>query len=146
VLAPVGKSDAGADNKGRHRPRDKHLAWACRRSDSGADVDSQPGHIGAPHFDLASVQSGPHFDTQRPNRFTNGACTLNGPSRPVEGGEEPVADGVDFPPTESFKFSTDGPIMGVEQIAPLRSPTSAARSVDATMSVNMTVASTRSVA
>ena len=64
--------------------------------------------------------------------------------RPVEGGEEAVAGGVALLPAEPAELAPHERVVTREQVAPGASPSSAACSVEPTMSVNITVASTLS--
>jgi hypothetical protein len=40
----------------------------------------------------------------------------------VEGGEEPVADDLDLPPSEAFELMANGQVMGVEEVTPAPVP------------------------
>ena len=78
-------------------------------------------------------------------RLADGHRAADGASRPVEGGEEPVARGVDLSPSVTGELAAHGGVMPVnEGCASAASPRPSARSVDPTMSLNRTVASTRS--
>jgi len=108
------------------RARDEDLVGPGEAGDPRADVNRDPGDASRDDLDLAGVEAGPHLQTKGAYGVADRACTMDRSARAVEGGEEPVS-------------RSCSPISERQRASPI----SAARLVDSTMSVNMTVASTR---
>jgi hypothetical protein len=107
-----------------------------------ADVDREPADVVVEYLAFAGVQSAADLQAEVGDAVDDLIGAARGPGRSVEGRDEPVPQGLDLPSTETVQAVADDRVVAVEELAP--SPSRAARSVDATMPVNKTVASTRS--
>jgi hypothetical protein len=90
------------------------------------------------------MQAGPDLDADVAHRVPDGAGAPDGPCGPVEGDEEAVPCGVNLAAAEPVQQATDAGVMLVEQVSPAAVTELAGFCVDATMSVNSTVARLRS--
>ena len=86
--------------------------------DSGTHMDRQAGDRPALPFHLTGVQAGPDLDAEAGYRIADGACATDGPGRPVEGGEEAVAGGVDLHAAEPLKEPPHLRVMILQQVTP----------------------------
>ena len=59
-------------------------------------MDGDAAHLGTHHFAFSGVKAGTNFEPERLDRIHDGAGALHGARRPVEGGEEAVAGGIDL--------------------------------------------------
>ena len=117
-----------------HGTGDEHLGGAGGCSDPGADVDGDGSDVVVHQLALARVEPGPDLDPQRTDPVADGAGATDRPRRAIEGCEEAVRDGVCLTAPMPFEFPPDDPVVRVED-RQARSPSVAARSVEATMSV-----------
>src|SRR5207249_5407330 len=125
-------------------PRDEHLAGFGLGRHSLADVHRDPTHVLVAHLDLAGVQTGPYLDAEAPNRVADGTRGADRPAGTVEGRQRTVAHRLDMVATEPFQLSMYHCVVAIERLGPAPVADIDARSVDRTMSVNNTVANTRS--
>ena len=95
-------------------------------------------------LDLAGVDAGAHLDAERRGVALDGPGAADGTSRTVERGQDPVAGHVHLPAAVTLDGGADDVVMLASSSRQRRSPSSAARAVESTMSVKSTVASTRS--
>ena len=88
--------------------------------DAGCDVD---GHardfVVFSDLDLTGVEAHPYLEAERPNGVAHRAPALDCSSGSVEGGDEAIAPCADLPAAEPFQLPTDGPVVSVEEVAPL---------------------------
>ena len=104
-----------------------------------------PRDLVAAELALAGVQARAHVEAERATHVRDRPRAADRARRPVEGGEEPVAGRVDLAPAEALELATHERVVALEQLAPAAvAELARARSVEPTMSVNRTVASTRS--
>src|SRR5271166_5988544 len=108
------------------------------------NVHGDAGDIVALQLDLTDVQPAAHRNAERPHRFANGGGTAHGTGGAIKGRHEPIAQIFDLLAAEAGKLLPHRASWRSSKARHCRSPTSAARFVESTMSVNMTVASTRS--
>jgi len=123
---------------------DQHLARVRRGGHAGADVHGDAAHVVAPQLALAGVQAGADIEAERAQRPADGQRTAHRACGTVEGREEAVARRVNLPAAEAAQLLAYGGVVPLEQVAPgaVAEPGGVLRG--ATMSVNNTVASTRS--
>ena len=87
---------------------------------AGCDVDGHARDVVVrSELDLTGVEAHPDLETERPHGVAHRAAAFNRSSGSVEGRDEAVARGVDLATAETFELSADGPVMSVEEIAPL---------------------------
>jgi hypothetical protein len=89
------------------------------------------------------VKSGPDLELEPPERVADRRGGENGAGGPVERCKEPVAGRVELRALEPGELAADDRVMPLEQFSPGESPSRDASSVEPTMSVKRTVASTR---
>ena len=140
----IEEGQAGARDQILDGARNEHFPGTCQSRYARSDVDGDAPELVAHDFALAGMQAGSHLDPERVDIVRNGAGTADGASGPVECRQKPVACGVNFTATEGVKFATNQGVMDIKQIVP--APITDARGFlcGPTMSVNSTVASTRS--
>ena len=126
--------------------RHEHLAGPASAVDARGDVDGHAGDFVVRHSHLARCARRRESRCPRsPTASTIASAQRIARAGPVEGGEEAVAGGVDLAPAEAREGSADDrAVVARARSLHCRSPSSAARAVEPTMSVNSTVASTRS--
>ena len=115
-----------------------------RRPDPRADVHRHPAHLAVDHLALASVEPGPHLEAHRLNFRHDRLRTADRAGWTVECREEAITGSVDLGAAITLEERPHRLHDGARRDPPARSPSWAAFSVDATMSVNRTVARTRS--
>ena len=114
-----------------------------RSGDAGADVNREAAQLGAHHFALAGVEPRAHVQAEGRDGVADRAGAAHRARRAIEGGEEAVAGGVDLATAVTFELAADHAVVRL-QVAPRPIAELAAVAVASTMSVNSTVASTRS--
>src|SRR5207253_6803113 len=122
VHAPVFEGQAGPSHEVLHGARDQNLTWPREGGHPSADVYSDATDVVAGELDLARMHPRPDLQAERQHGLGDGLRAPDGPSRPVEGGEEPIAGGVDLPPSEPFDQGTNSLVMGIEQFSPAAIP------------------------
>ncbi len=137
--------DARSGHEVPHRARHHHVAGRAGRRHSSADADGDPADVVPAQLDLAGVKPDPDVDAHGSEAFSDGDRAADGAGGGVEEREEAVSGRLDLAssvvsdlPCESARRGGRG------QSRQRRSPISAARSVDETMSLNITVARIRS--
>jgi len=71
-------------------------------------VHGDPAHVAVAERDLAGVQAGADLDAERARRRLDRERAADGARRPVEGGEEPVAQRFDLVAAEALQLAADG--------------------------------------
>ena len=114
------------------------------RHHPGRDVHRDAADVAVTQLDLAGVQPRPELDADAGQLVPERGCAVDRPSGTVEGGQDPVAGGLDQPAAELLDQPA-GPARRGRSAARASAgrPAPPARSVEPTMSVNSTVASTR---
>jgi|ERR1022692_517522 hypothetical protein len=112
--------------------------------DAGSGVYREAGEFVADDFALAGVHACPDIEPDRCDDLDDRSRAANRTRGTIEGGKEAVSSGVELSTAEAGDLTAGGVLVRLEQVAPAAVPSSAARSVEPTMSVNTTVASTRS--
>src|SRR5262249_12850183 len=129
--------------------------------DAGPQVDGDAADVVPAQLDLPRMQSHPNLDPFAPEGLPDGHRAPDRSGRTVEQCEEAVAGGLHLPSAVAGR-RPPAPRVGAgrrrragsrgigaswrsSSARQLRSPIAAARSVEETMSLNITVASTRSV-
>jgi hypothetical protein len=120
--SPVLQYDVRAHDQVPHGPGGQDLPRAWPRPSPRRDVHRDPTHVAVAQLDLAGVQPLPELKSDAAHFVSQRGRTADAPAGTVEGGQDPIASRLDQPP------------------ARLRNQP--ARSVEPTMSVNSTVAST----
>jgi hypothetical protein len=105
VLTPVCELHSGAGDKVPHRRRHEHLPGLGERGNAGAGRNRDSAQLAVDALAFPSVQSGADLEAELPQRLADRTCALDGPSRAVEGGEEPVADGVELLAPEAHELT-----------------------------------------
>src|SRR6266508_1166828 len=118
VAAAVGELDVGPLHQVAHRARDQHLARTGKARDPRSDVHCDPGEVVATQLALAGVDAGADFQADVAGILGDGAGAFDGPSGPVEGGEEAVAGGVHLLAAKASELTADHVVVGVEQLLP----------------------------
>ena len=127
-----------------HRARHEHLAGVRHRGDPCPDVHGDAANVIAGKHDLAGVNSGADLETDSAHGRRDLLGTPDGPCRSVERGQKAVAGRVHLATAVAGDEPRDSTVVRLEELDQRRSPSSAARTVEPAMSVNSTVASTRS--
>ena len=112
--------------------------------DPGADVDGDAADLPVEELALAGVEPGAELDAERLDGLPDRLRAADRARRPVEAREEAVARGVDLAAPVAGEQAADDALCSRISSRQAASPSSAAFAVDSTMSVNRTVASTRS--
>src|SRR5205085_6553659 len=118
VLAALLEGDPGAGDEIAHRARDEHLARPGERRDPRTGVDGDAAHLAVRELALAGVESCAQLEPEAPHAVADRAGGADRPRRPVEGGEEAVAGGVDLPSAVARELAADGNLVRLEQLAP----------------------------
>src|SRR3984893_17144631 len=143
VRATIDELETGGRDEISCGAGDEHLVWASHSGDAGADMHGNADHAVTYHFALAGVQPGANLKSQRAYPFAHGTRATYRPGGAVESGEEAVTRSVHLAPTKSGQLFSHHRVPVAAQLAP--SPiTHLGRALDPTMSVNITVATTRS--
>ena len=144
VLATRLERQPGAGHQVPDGAGRQHLARAGQRRDPLPDVDGDPADVVADQLALAGVQARPDLQPERPDRLDDRARTADRPGRPVERRQEAVAGRLDLAAPEAGQLLPHDGDRGCPAVEPAAVSKLVARSVELTMSVNRTVASTRS--
>src|SRR5207244_6956498 len=110
--------DAGSRHQVLDGLRDKHLAGAGVRGDACTRVDRDPPNRSVCELDLAGVDSGSHFEAERPDALRDRSCAAEGSGRSVEGREEAVACSIDFASAKALQLTSNERVVLFEQIVP----------------------------
>ena len=117
------------------------MARGCGGLYSGGDVNRNAGKIAVGALlNFSGVDSGPCFQSETVHAVGNGERAVDRPARPIERQKGTDARGLHDGPAEPLGLAGDELVVGVEQLSPPPAPISAARWVEATRSVNSTVA------
>ena len=117
-------------------------AWPSTRE---AMCTAMPPTSSAGEVALARVHARAHVEPVVARRLGDRDRAAHRARGPVEGGQEAVAHRLDLAAAVARELRADDRLVLLQQLLPaLRRPASAARRVESTMSVNRTVASTRS--
>ena len=120
MLAAIVELDVRPGDEILDRGGHEYLRRASVLLDACCDVD---GHardfVVVSDLDLTGVEAHPYLETERPNRVAHRAPALDCSSGSVEGGDEAIAPGADLPAAETFQLPTDGPVMSIDEVAPL---------------------------
>ena len=114
----VVEGDLGAGHQVANRARDEDLPGLGLGHDPGADVDGDPPELVAHDLDLAHVDPGPDVDPGGTEPVDHFDGAFDGLGRLIERGEEPIAGGVDLPPTVPLQRAADDPVVGGQQLPP----------------------------
>ena len=144
VLSAVHKHDARPGNQVGDRARHQHLGCRSQGGDARPDVDGQTPQVAIGQLNLARVHTSTDLDPERCDHISDRAGTADRPSRAVERREEAVARRGDLRPRKRASSVRTARLWSFKTVCHARSPSAAASSVDPTMSVNSTVARTRS--
>jgi hypothetical protein len=144
LRVPVGEGEPGPGDQVLDRPRADDLARPGLAEDAGGDMDRDPADVVAQQLALAGVQAHPDLQLQVPQPGPDGVGRPDGPGRAVEGVQEPVPGCLDLPAPEPGQLLAHHLLVLDQDPVPAAVPFSAASLVESTMSVNSTVASTRS--
>lgn len=142
MAAAVTEAQPGARYQVLHGTGHQDLARTRERGDSGADVNGNAAHLIPHDLALAGMEPGADVDPERPDVVGDRAGAADTARRTVEGRQEAVTGRVDFTAPEPLEITPDNGVMAVQQVAPAAVAEGAAFSVDPTISVNRTVAST----
>ena len=103
-----------------------------------------PARVVADELNLARVHARPNFQAKRSHCSTYARRTSDGSGRAVERGEQSIAKGLYLAAPMARDLLPEYQVVLVEQRSPLTVTEVRSLFVESTMSVNMTVASTRS--
>src|SRR5437763_17207855 len=91
LAAPIGETQSRSRHQILYCTGHQNLARAGKRCNTRADVNGDAADVVADHFALAGVKSGTHFNAERPDFVSDGACAANAACRAVERGKKPIA-------------------------------------------------------
>ena len=97
--------------------RDEHLTRPGERRDSRTDRDRDPDHLAVADLALARMETGPHLETDVPQRIAKGGGGEDRLGGPIERGEEPIAGRVELPALEPRELATDDRVMLLKEVA-----------------------------
>src|SRR2546423_14547095 len=117
VLAALLEGDPGAGDEVAHRARDEHLARPGERRDARAGVDGDSAHLPVRELALARVQPGAELEPEAAHAVADRPRGADRARRPVEGGEEAVAGGVDLAAAEAHELCADGGLVRPSELA-----------------------------
>ncbi len=106
--------ESGAGDEILDRARNQHLARVSPSRHAGADVHGDAAVFVSHHFALARMKSGAHVDAELVHCLRDGARTANPACRTIEGGEEPIARGINLAATIVIQLATHGLMMAFE--------------------------------
>src|SRR6266568_6821072 len=118
LFAAVLEPDSGTRDEIGHRSRDKDFGRARERRDSCADVNGDAPDIIASQLHFSGVQTGAHFDAERPDRLDKRARTPDRFAWPVECREMPVAGRIDEPASEFRDLNSGDAVNSIEKLLP----------------------------
>jgi hypothetical protein len=81
-------------------------------------VDVYPAELAVEDLALPDMDPGPDPDTERAHRVAHRARAPDGRGRGVEGGEEPVAGGVELTTCEMLELDPDHTVMPGQELPP----------------------------
>jgi len=93
--AAIVQDEVGADDQVAHGPGDKDLIGLGGRHDPGGDVQGHPTNIAVAQLHLADVQPGADLHRDAAELIPKGNRAVDSPPWAVEGGQDPVAGGLD---------------------------------------------------
>jgi hypothetical protein len=117
VPAAILEAKAGPGDEFAQGARNEDLARAGEVGDLRADRYRDPGDLAVVQLALAGVKTGAHPEADRLDRIASGGRRLDRPSRPVEGGEEPVAGGVELEAADSAQLTPDEGVVARQRVA-----------------------------
>ena len=109
---------AGAGNEITHRPGDEHLPAACRRRDTGANVNRDAAELAVDSLALSRVDACADFEIELAHGASDRAGAAHRGPRPLEAGKEPVARRVEFATVEPGEQLAHAGVVFVEQLVP----------------------------
>src|SRR5208282_181115 len=101
-----------------HGARNQHIVGAAELRHPRSDVHRDPPHVILGQLDFACMKTDAHRNLESTQRIANGAGAMDRPGRPIEGGEETVAQGLHFSSTETRKLLPHRLVMRFKKIAP----------------------------
>src|SRR3954464_8755607 len=116
--SPIGETQSRSRHQILYRAGHQNLAGAGKRSNTRADVNGDAADVVANHFALAGVESGTHFNYQRPDYFGDSARAANAACRTVERGKKTVAGCFHLLATKAYQVTPNHRVVMVEKIAP----------------------------
>ena len=145
MAAPRPEGDPRADDEIAHGPGGEHLARPGERRNPRRDVDGDAADVVADQLDLAGVKAGADLDAERGHVVGDrrGRTRPRGSARRRSRGSRRPVVLTSRPPKRS-RWPRTTFWCSSSRSRQRRSPISAARRVESTMSVKRTVASTRS--
>src|SRR5918911_699338 len=116
VLAALLEGDPGAGDEVAHRARDEDLTRPGQRRHPRAGVDGDPAHLPVRELALAGVEPRPELEPESPDRLLDRVSRPDRACRPVKGGEEAVAGGVDLATAVARELAADGGLVRLEEL------------------------------
>ena len=118
VNAAILERNAGADDQILDGCRREHFTRFRKSADAGADVHGDSRQIAPAHLAFPAVQTTTNLDAEATRFLGDRPCAAHGPPRSVEGGEEPVAEGLYLATLEPLNRTSSGLVVTIEQVAP----------------------------
>jgi hypothetical protein len=107
-------------------------------------VPADPSDVAVQDLDLARMDGGAQMESELRHRFHEREGASEGPRRRIERRKDAVARRLDETAMKALDLVPRRLVVSIDDLAPIALPTAAARPVESTMSVNRTMASTRS--
>src|SRR5207253_2121086 len=134
-----------ADDEVAHRAGHEHLAGCRARDHARGDMHGHAADVWADHLALAGMHAGAHIDAWRAEVLPDRTCAADSARRTVERRQEAVAErDLTSRPLNAASWRRTRSLWLSSSTRQRSSPSCAVRSVELVMSVNSTVASTRS--
>jgi hypothetical protein len=118
VLAGILERESGAGDKILDGARDENLGRLSARRHTGTDVDRDAPDVVPVELDLAGVKPDAHVDTEIAHRARDGERAPDGPRRPVERRQEPVAKRLDLAPPVPGQRRAHKPVVVCKVLPP----------------------------
>jgi len=126
------------------RARNQHFAGVGEGRHASGDVDGDPSHVGSDELDLTRVASGPDRETEITHGAADRTSAPDSAGGSIERRQEPVTGRVDPSAPIEVDLARARSLCSASTRFHAASPSRAASSVEPTISVNNSVAKTRS--
>jgi hypothetical protein len=118
VFASVKEHEVGAGEEIGDGARDQDLVGTCQRGHALADVHRDPGDVVVLEFDLAAMKTRPDLEAEAVDTVADRTRAADSAGGAVEGGQYPVAGGLDEPTAAALDLLLDEGVVAVEEVVP----------------------------
>jgi hypothetical protein len=118
VFTLVLEVEAGPSDEVNHGSRNEDVTGPSHTLNTLGEMHCDTGHIVSTPLDLTCVQASSNVEAELKDGIADRRRTPDSPSRPVEGGEHPVAGSLHEMPAKSGELTVNSPIVQLEAFVP----------------------------